>query len=187
SGARDRAELKREGIEMETITHGGVGLTRLEVTDGVSINVRAPGLHVEWRSVAAVPKIEAVPGAENAWSRAISSNGLKPFAAMEARPLAVEMSAAAPSLAQPESADAFVEMRAAPPSGEGLLVMVESHGVVQWYLPTNAPRVVKEAATVGTESVRAPELHFMIPRSTLSRGGATTAFTEDVSGAVVRF
>jgi hypothetical protein len=27
----------------------------------------------------------------------------------------------------------------------------------------------------------------MIPRSTLSRGGGTTAFTEDVSGAVVRF
>ncbi len=172
---------------MEVITHGGVGLTRLEIANGVSINVRAPGMHVEWRSVAAAPTVEAVLGTESEWSRAIADNGLKPFAAMEARPLAVEMSASAPSLAQPESADAFVEMRATPPPTEGLLVMVESHGVVQWYLPTNAPRVMTEAATVGTESVRVPELHFMIPRSTLSRSGATTAFTEDVSGAVVRF
>jgi len=170
---------------MEVITHGEVGLTPLPLSEGVTISVRAPGMHMAWRSVEAVPELEAVGGDdENEWSRAIADNELTPFAAMEAQPLAVGVGAV-PSLAMPDSEDAYVEMRATPPPDEGLLVMVESDGVVQWYLPTNAPQTTM--AALDAESAGAStELRFMIPQSTLARGSAVSAFGEGIGGAIVR-
>jgi hypothetical protein len=171
---------------MQVTTQGGVGLTRLQVADDVSIHVRAPGMHVEWRSVPVAAFVEAA-AAPNEWSRAIAANELAPFAAVEARPLAVQVEAAAPVLTVPQSVDAFVEMRATPPPGEGLLVMSESNGIVQWHLPTNAQQAIQRAPAAATESVSSVELHFLIPRSTLAHRGATTGFTESVGGAIVRF
>ncbi|HEX4959709.1 MAG TPA: hypothetical protein VF173_02635 [Thermoanaerobaculia bacterium] len=178
---------------MEVITHGEVGLTSLPVTGGVSIKVRAPGLRVAWRSVEAVPELQALgEDGGSDWDRAIAENDLEPYAAMAAQPIAVE-SVAMPSLAMPDSEDAFVEMRATPPPGEGLLVMVESDGVVQWYLPTNAPQVAMATAAleaVGTETPGASaELHFMIPQSTLARGSALgmASLDAETGGAIVRF
>jgi hypothetical protein len=171
---------------MEVITRGDVGLTSLSTEEGVSIQVRAPGMHIAWRSVEAVPELQAVgEGGESDWSRAIAENELTPFTALEAQPLAVGLEAM-PSLTMPESEDSYVEMRAAPPPGEGLLVMVESGGVVQWYLPTNAPQAALPA--LAAEPAGAPaELRFMVPQSTLARGAAVAAFGEGIGGAIVRF
>jgi hypothetical protein len=175
---------------MEIITHGEIGLTPLPVADGISIAVRAPGMHMAWRSVEAVPALEALAeNDESDWSRAIAENELAPFAAMEAQPLAFELGSV-PSLTMPDSEDAYVEMRATPPPEEGLLVMVESDGIVQWYLPTNAaqtPWVAMAAIDPEPPMGVLPELHFMIPQSTLARGSAVAAFGEGIGGAIVRF
>jgi len=173
----------------EVITRGGVGLTRLQVADGVAIDVRSPGMHVAWRPIEAAPELASMSaGEESEWSAAIAENGLEPFAAMEAQPLALEIGSV-PSLTMPDSEDAYVEMRATPAPDEGLLVMVESDGVVQWYLPTNAPQSMMTAETIaGLEEEAVPaELHFLIPQSTLARGAAVAGFAEGIGGAVVRF
>lgn len=172
---------------MEVTTHGEVALTPLPI-DGVTIKVRAPGMHIAWRSVEAVPELQTMgAGQGDDWSRAIFENDLAPFAAMEAQPLAVELGAV-PSLAMPDSADSYVEVRATPPPDEGLLVMVESDGVVQWYLPTNPPQAESAAVLAAIDAgPGAAELRFMIPQSTLARGTAIAAFGGGAGSAIVRF
>jgi hypothetical protein len=170
----------------EVITRGGVGLTRLEVADGVAIAVRSPGMHMAWRPIEAAPGLASMSVEEaSEWDEAIAENELEPFAALEAQPLALEIGSV-PSLTMPDSEDAYAEIRATPAPDEGLLVMVESDGVVQWYLPTNASPSMMLAG-LGEEEAAPAELHFLIPQSTLARGAAVAGFAEGIGGAVVRF
>ena len=172
---------------METITRGGVRMTRIKGA-GVSIEVRAPKLHVAWRTMADVPGMEAMgAGEDGGWRTAISANGLKEVATIEAEPLALEVTAM-PSLSMPDSDDDFVELRAMAPADEGILVMVESGGIVQWYLPTNAPRLEMPPAGLAESAPRKPvALDFKIPQSMLARRSANEAVAFGVGGAVVRF
>jgi hypothetical protein len=199
---------------MEVITRGDLELTPLDLGDGISIAVRAPGIHIAWRSVDAAPAIAtfaavadgAGTGADD-WSKAIADNGLTHFKSVEAQPLAVEM-VRTMTLAMPESEDVFAETRVTPPAGQGLLAMVESDGVVQWYLPTNVPPVVADAgpfvgpvaigepaeiagaAAVNVGSAFPAELRFMIPRSTLTRDSTSVAalgVAAGIGGAIIHF
>lgn len=171
---------------MEVITRGGVGLKELEVADGVTIAVRSPGLHVAWRTLEAVPEMAALDAAEQSeWDEAIAENELELLAAVEAQPLALEIGSV-PSLTMPDSEDSYAEVRATPQPGEGLLVMVESDGVVQWYLPTNAPQSAAMARLLAADAAPT-ELHFLIPQSTLARSAAIAGFADGIGGAIVRF
>src|SRR6266542_30216 len=152
---------------METITRGGLELTPIDLSETVSIAVRAPSLHVRWRTLDETPALETAEAAGGGgWDEAIAASDLAPYAAVQAEPLALEI-AAGPALAMPDSPDTYVEMRAMPPPDEGLLLMVETDGVVQWYLPTGAP-LQTFAALEDTGGGAAVELRFQVPRSTLT-------------------
>jgi hypothetical protein len=198
----------------EVITRGDVAFTDLQLGEGISIAVRAPGLHVAWRSVDATPAAMALAagatlaagseewGAVN-WSAAIAENDLTHFASVEAQPMALEM-VRTMTLAMPESQDVFVEMRPRRPAGAGLLAMVVNDGVTQWFLPTNAAQALADAGpfagpvALGADAeIPAPppatlpdELHFLIPHSALvSHTSEVQAFAAHASlgSAIVHF
>jgi hypothetical protein len=180
---------------MDTITFGGLDVTPIAETLSGPISVRAPRLQVRWRTMDAAPPSlsEALPaeGGSGGWQEAIDENDLRPFGpAIEAQPLAIDI-AEVPILSTPESADEFVEMRAIPPPGESLLVMVESDGIIQWVLPSNPPQDALLIAEGLGESVETPtELRFHIPQSVLlgtSIAGASEGLFGTIGKAIVRF
>jgi hypothetical protein len=180
---------------METITAGGMNVTRIAETPDGPISVRAPRMHVRWRTVDAAPPplSEALPaeGGNGGWQEAIDENELRPFGPpIEAQPFAIEL-ADMPALEMPGSSDEFVEMRATPPPGEGLLLMVESEGIIQWILPSNPQQDALLIAEGLSENVAVPaELRFHIPQSTLlgtSIAGSSEGFFGAIGRAVVRF
>jgi hypothetical protein len=169
---------------MVIVTHGEVSPTEIAVSDAVSVRVRAPGIQIRWSTVEELPELAGVDAADDGgWAEAIAANDLEPAGAMAAEPLALE-GVAAPMLTTAESDDAYVELRAVPPPDEGLLIMAETNGVVQWYLPVNAPQSM--AGPMGVESDQQAELRFLIPRSTLSQP-SLAGFGEEAGGAIVRF
>jgi hypothetical protein len=168
---------------VETTTRGEMSLTKVAVADALSVHLRAPGLHIRWKTVEEVPELAGADAADDGgWAEAIAANDLKLAGAMEAQPLGVDVTPA-PLTISAESEDAYVELRAVPPPGEGLLVMVETNGVVQWYLPKNKPQTV--SVPMGLEASQV-ELRFLIPRSTLSPL-SLVGFGEGIGGAIIRF
>jgi len=169
---------------MEIVTHGEMNPTEIAVSDAVSVRVRAPGIPIRWSTVEAVPELAGAAAADDGgWGEAIAANDLEPAGAVEALPLAEE-AAPVPMLATAESDDAQVELRAVPLPGEGLLVMVENNGVVQWYLPANSPQAL--SVPMGVAPGEQDELRFLIPRSTLSQP-TLPGFGGAIGGAIVRF
>lgn len=169
---------------MDLVTHGEMSPTEIAVSDVISVRVRAPGIQIRWRTVEAIPELAGAEAADDGgWNEAIAANDLEPAGAVEAQPLAL---AEGPGLmlATAESEDDYVELRAVPGPDEGLLVMVETDGVVQWYLPTNAPQVV--AVPMGIAAESPAELRFLIPISTLSPP-SPAGFGEGSGGGIVRF
>ncbi|MEA2337258.1 MAG: hypothetical protein QOE82_1265 [Thermoanaerobaculia bacterium] len=199
---------------MDLITRAELDVKTLTTAEGVTIGVRAPGFHVRWRSVEASPTAmvafnTAAAGGhpETDWGAAMAEHGLKSFTAVEATPLAFD-EVRTLTLSMPESNDVFVEMRAPRPTGQGLLAMVETDGIVQWFLPVNVPRILPEAVpfdgpvaigeaapavalVADVEAAMPDELQFLIPHSVLASGGTeVSAFglgAAGLGGAIVHF
>ncbi|MFL6246077.1 MAG: hypothetical protein ACJ74H_08640, partial [Thermoanaerobaculia bacterium] len=175
----------------ELVTSGGVRLQDVTVANGVAIRVRTPGMKFRLSTLEAVPELAAAePGAEpGGWNEAIADQGLEEVAALQAEPMAMPEAAeadAGPVLVMPESDDLYVDLHAQPLPGESLLVMVESEGVIQWYVPANAAHALNPPALgipihdmQEMAAAAPPELQFRIPRTTLA--GSTP--TADMAGA----
>lgn len=176
---------------MEKITRGGSTLTSLGVSDRMTLRVRAPRMHVAWRSVDPVLSMDAAPvGGSPEWQEAIFEHGMEEVAAAEVQPLAMEL-ADEPVLVEPGSPDVYVEMRAMPTEpDEALLMMVESDGVVQWFLPRNPAEQALAVHEASDEPAGPVEYRFHVPRSVLVPPPDLTAAASDAAGfggAVVRF
>ncbi len=188
---------------MEVITEAGLELKEIPLSEDISVSVRAPGMKIAWkiawRTIDAPPAAMAAEAVESGgWDEAIAENDLTPFAQVEAQPLPADVAeaevAAAPPLAlvMPDSPDRYAEVHVTPPPDEGVLLMVKSDGVVQWYLPTNPlhelvpPPVALNAAGEAVGEPAAPfELRFQVPVSALTTSAAGAG--ESVGGAILKF
>jgi hypothetical protein len=199
---------------MEIITRADLEVTPLDVAEGITIGVRAPGIQVRWRSVeapaAAMIAFNALAAGgdpETEWGAAMAEHGLTHFAAVDVTPIAFDTERTL-MLSMPESNDVFVELSPPRPPGQGLLAMVDTGGIVQWFLPVNVPRGIVDdqpfagPVEIGGAEVVAPlainvedslpdEFRFLIPHSVVARGGAqVSAFglgAAGIGGAIVHF
>lgn len=131
---------------MEKITRGGSELRTVEVPNRLNLRVRARRMQVRWRTLADEPTAmaafdEVAPSRRPRWQEAIDVHELEEVEVLQVESLTDERMSEPmdePALVMPGSPDTYVEVRATPiEPGDGLLLMVETEGVVQWYLPRN--------------------------------------------------